>query len=96
MLCSDIGFDGQNCRTSSVEFSTNFIPLSEFNKEIINRIIPVVLKMQSGMIKYLLFEDKYKKHGFMFHQPHKYFIQNKTIKRLLKVYKEKYPVDIKN
>ncbi|GHT54356.1 hypothetical protein AGMMS50233_02250 [Endomicrobiia bacterium] len=91
-----IGFDGQNCRTSSVEFSTNFIPLSEFNKEIINRIMPVVLKMQSGMIKYLLFEDKYKKHGFMFHQPHKYFIQNKTIKRLFKVYKEKYPVDIKN
>ncbi|GHT38934.1 hypothetical protein AGMMS49593_09160 [Endomicrobiia bacterium] len=29
-----IGFNGQNCRTSSVEFSTNFIPLSEFNKEV--------------------------------------------------------------
>jgi glycosyltransferase involved in cell wall biosynthesis len=86
-----IGFDGQNCKASSVEFSTNFIPLSEFNKEVINKITPIALKMQADMIKHLLFADKYKKCGFMFHQPYKYFIQNKTLKNLLKIYEEKYP-----
>ncbi|MDR3256228.1 MAG: glycosyltransferase family 2 protein [Endomicrobium sp.] len=81
-----IGFDGQNCNSSSVEFSTNFIPLSEFNKEITNKMLPIVLKKQAAMIKYLLFEDKYKKHGFMLHQPHKYFIQKQTVKKLSKIY----------
>jgi hypothetical protein len=86
-----IGFDGQNCDASSVEFSTNFMPLSEFNKEVINEITPIALKMQADMIKHLLFVDKYKKCGFMLHQPYKYFAQNKILKNLLKIYKEKYP-----
>ncbi|MCA6071694.1 MAG: glycosyltransferase [Endomicrobium sp.] len=86
-----IGLDGQNCGLSSVEFSTNFIPLSDFNKEIINKMTPIVLKMQAEMIKYLLFKDKYKRHGFMLHQPHKYFMQNKTIRKLEKMYSKRYP-----
>jgi hypothetical protein len=91
-----VGFDGQNCDASSVEFSTNFIPLSEFNKEVINEITTIALKMQADMIKHLLFKDKYKKCGFMLHQPYKYFVQNKTYKNLLKIYQEKYPLDIRN
>lgn len=86
-----IGFDGQNCGNTSVEFSPDFIPLSDFNKEVINDMIPIVIKMQSEMIKYLLFEDKYKRHGFMLHQPHKYFKQKREIKKLKEYYSQKYP-----
>jgi hypothetical protein len=86
-----IGFDGQNCGSTSVEFTPNFVPVSEFNKEIINKMIPVVIKMQSEMIKHLLFDDKYKNHGFMIHQPHKYFMRKCKIKKLKKYYAEKYP-----
>ena len=86
-----IGFDGQNCGNTSVEFSPDFIPLSEFNKEVIDKMIPIVIKMQSEMIKYLLFEDKYKRHGFMLHQPHKYFAKKMKIKRLKEYYSKNYP-----
>jgi hypothetical protein len=85
-----IGFNGQNCGLSSIEFSLNFTPLSEFNKEIINKMLPIVLKMQAEMIKYLLFEDKYKRHGFMVHQPYKYFVKSKIVKKLKKIYEQKY------
>ena len=87
-----IGFDGQNCGNTSVEYTPNFIPLSDFNKEVINEMEPIVLKMQAEMIKHLLFDDKYKKHGFMIHQPHKYIAQQRNIKRLKKYYAEKYPI----
>jgi glycosyltransferase involved in cell wall biosynthesis len=86
-----IGFDGQNSGLSSVEFSTNFIPSSDFNKTIINKMMPIVLKMQAEMIKHLLFKDKYKRHGFMLHQPLKCFEQNKTIRKLEKMYFKRYP-----
>jgi hypothetical protein len=48
-----------------------FMPLSEFNKEITDKMIPIAIKMQADMIKYLLFDDKYRRHGFMLRQPHK-------------------------
>ncbi|MDR1418015.1 MAG: glycosyltransferase [Endomicrobium sp.] len=86
-----IGFDGQNCSEKSIDFSSNFVPISDFNKKIINEIMPIVIKRQSEMIKYLLFKDKYKRCGFMFHQPHKHFMQNKLIKRLKKIYSSLYP-----
>ena len=87
-----IGFDGQNCGNTSVEFAPDFIPLSDYNKKVINDMIPLVIKMQSEMIKYLLFQDKYKKHGFMVHQPHKYIMRTRKINRLKKYYEQKYPV----
>ncbi|MDR2426243.1 MAG: glycosyltransferase family 2 protein [Endomicrobium sp.] len=87
-----IGFDGQNCGSFSVEFTQNFMPLSEFNKEIIHKMIPIAIKMQSDMIKYLLFSDKYRRHGFMLHQPHKYLTKNRKIKKLKAYYAENYPV----
>jgi hypothetical protein len=90
-LVQHIGFEGQNCGNSSVEFSSNFIPLSEFNKKIISGMMPLVLKMQSEMIKHLLFEDKYRKHGFLVHQPHKYFAKQAKIRKLKKYYAGKYP-----
>jgi glycosyltransferase involved in cell wall biosynthesis len=87
-----IGIEGQNCSEKSVDFSSSFVPLSDFNKKIINEITPIVIKRQSEMIKYLLFIDRYKRCGFMFHQPHKHFMQNKLIKRLKKKYSKLYPV----
>ncbi len=90
-LVQHIGFDGQNCGNTSVEFASNFIPLSDFNKKIINELMPVVVKMQSEMIKHLLFNDKYRRHGFMIHQPHKYFFEKKRNKQLIKYYAAKYP-----
>jgi hypothetical protein len=87
-----IGFDGQNCSEKSIDFSSTFVPMSDFNKKIINEIMPIAIKHQSEMIKYLLFIDKYKRCGFMFHQPHKHFMQNKLIKKLIKNYSRLYPV----
>ena len=89
-----IGFYGQNCSSSSVEFSTNFMPLSEFNKEIVNKMLPMALKIQANVIKYLLFEDKYRKHGFMLHQTRSYFARNRKIKALKKYYAQKYPIRV--
>ncbi|MDR2395710.1 MAG: glycosyltransferase family 2 protein [Endomicrobium sp.] len=90
-----IGFDGQNCNNKSVDFSSNFVPLSSFNKEIIDEIMPIVLKRQAEMIQYLLFKDKYKRCGFMVHQPRKYFAQNMLFKKLEKIYSTSYPINDK-
>lgn len=87
-----IGFDGQNCSEKSVDYSSTFTPMSNFNKKVINGIIPIVIKRQSEMIKYLLFKDKYKKCGFMLHQPHKHFMQKKLIKKLKTSYTKLYPI----
>jgi glycosyltransferase involved in cell wall biosynthesis len=86
-----IGFDGQNCSSESVDLASSFIPLSDFNKEIIDEVAPIVLKYQSEMIKYLLFKDKYKRCGLMIHQPKKYFAQNLLFKKLKKLYFKLYP-----
>ncbi|MDR2067131.1 MAG: glycosyltransferase family 2 protein [Endomicrobium sp.] len=86
-----IGFDGQNCSSESVDFSSSFVPLSDFNKKIIDEVVPIVLKRQSEMIKYLLFKDKYKRCGFMLHQPKKHFAQNLLFKKLRKLYFKLYP-----
>ncbi|MDR2709376.1 MAG: glycosyltransferase family 2 protein [Elusimicrobiota bacterium] len=89
-LAQHIGFDGAHCNDTSVEFSSNFTPLSDYNKEIINGLIPTALKMQAGMIKHLLFEDKYKRHGFLLHQPHKYLLKRAKNKELKKYYIKRY------
>ncbi|MDR0819995.1 MAG: glycosyltransferase [Endomicrobium sp.] len=90
-----IGFCGQNCNSlSSIEFSANFMPLSDFNREIIDEILPTVLKIQANMIRHLLFEDKYRKHGFSLHQTCNYFKKKRKIKTLKKYYARKYAVKI--
>jgi hypothetical protein len=89
-LVEHIGFDGENANNGSMDFSIDFTPLSDFNKEVMNKIIPIVLKGQGNIIRELLFNDKYKKHGFMLHQPHKYIIRERNFKRLSKLYKGKY------
>ncbi|MDR3285620.1 MAG: glycosyltransferase family 2 protein [Holosporales bacterium] len=89
-LMEHIGFDGENAKNGSMDFSIDFTPLSDFNKEVMNKIIPIVLKGQGNIIKEFLFEDKYRRHGFMVHQPHKYFIRKRNFKKLTKLYKDKY------
>jgi hypothetical protein len=89
-LVEHIGVDGENAKNGSMDFSTDFTPLSDFNKEVMNKIIPIVLKGQENMIKELLFDDKYKRHGFMLHQPHKYIMLERNFKRLTKLYKDKH------
>jgi hypothetical protein len=85
-LVEHIGFDGENAKDGSMDFSTDFTPLSDFNKEVMNKIIPIVLKGQRNMIKKFLFDNKYKKHGVMLHQPHKYIIREINFKRLTNKY----------
>ncbi|MDR1952226.1 MAG: glycosyltransferase family 2 protein [Elusimicrobiota bacterium] len=89
-LAQHIGFDGEHCSDTSVEFSANFIPASDFNKEIINKLLPIALKMQASMIKYLLFDDKYRRHGFFVHQPRKYLEKKRRAKKLTKYYSKNY------
>jgi glycosyltransferase involved in cell wall biosynthesis len=88
-LVEHIGFDGENANNGSMDFSTDFTPLSDFNKEVMNKIIPIVLKGQGNTIKDLLFDNKYMRFGFMLHQPHKYFIRKRNFKKLIELYKEK-------
>jgi glycosyltransferase involved in cell wall biosynthesis len=89
-LIQHIGFNGKHCNGTSVEFSTKFVPISDFNKEIINNLMPTVIKMQSSMIKHLLFEDKYRRHGFFLHQPLKHISKCKKIKKLKNYYEQKH------
>jgi hypothetical protein len=56
-----------------------------------NKITPIVLKGQSNTIKKLLFNDKYRRRGFMLHQPHEFIIRERNFKRLAKLYEAKYP-----
>ncbi|WP_172412873.1 hypothetical protein [Candidatus Endomicrobiellum trichonymphae] len=53
------------------------------------------LKIQANMIRYLLFEDKYRKHGVILHRTYNYFKKNREIKTLKKYYARKYPVKVK-
>jgi hypothetical protein len=66
------------------------VPLSEFSKEVVNKMFPIALKIQTNMIKYLLFENKYRKHGFMLRQTRNYFAESRKIKALRKYYAQKY------
>jgi hypothetical protein len=91
-LLEHIGFDGENANNGKMDFSIDFVPLSDFNQEVMSRIIPMVLKGQGDIIKELLFSDKYREHGFMIHQPHKYFIRRRNFKKLSKLYKKKYSI----
>ncbi|MDR2772589.1 MAG: glycosyltransferase family 2 protein [Elusimicrobiota bacterium] len=93
-LIQHIGFNGEHCNDTSVEFSSNFVPNSEFNKEVISKLMPIALKMQSSMIKHLLFCDKYRRHGFFVHQPHKYLAKERRVKELMKYYEQKYPITL--
>ncbi|MDR3195448.1 MAG: glycosyltransferase family 2 protein [Endomicrobium sp.] len=95
-LVEHIGFDGENAKNGSMDFTADFIPLSDFNKEIMDKIIPIVLKGQGDTIKELLFDNKYRKCGFMIRQPRKYFIRERNFKKLSKFYKEKYPIAATN
>ncbi|MCL2485376.1 MAG: glycosyltransferase family 2 protein [Endomicrobia bacterium] len=93
-LVQHIGFYGQNCKNMFEELAENFVPLSDYNKDIINKYLPPekVVEMQNAFIKYLLFQDKYKRHGFMVHQPHKYFKNKILSSKLKKYYASKYAV----
>ncbi|GHT06224.1 hypothetical protein AGMMS49573_00910 [Endomicrobiia bacterium] len=55
----------------------------------------MALKIQANMIRYLLFEDKYRKHGVILHRTYNYFKKNRKIKTLKKYYARKYPVKVK-
>jgi hypothetical protein len=95
-LAQHIGFNGAHCNDISVEFSTKFTPISDFNKEIIDKLNPIALKMQASMIKHLLFGDKYRRHGFFVHQPLKYISRRARIKRLKKYYAARFPLEAKD
>ncbi|MDR2399388.1 MAG: glycosyltransferase family 2 protein [Endomicrobium sp.] len=90
-LVAHIGFDGENASNGSMDFSTDFVPLSDFNKKIMNKMTPIVLKGQGNTIKELLFNDKYRRHGFMLHQPYEFIVRERNFKRLAKLYEVKYP-----
>ena len=81
-----IGVDGKNCAVcSGIDYSMSFEPLSEHNKEIIDELMPLVIKGLSSLIKKLKFQDKYMKHGFFLHQPVKYLMRKNTVKKLIKL-----------
>ena len=66
-----------------MDYSSSFEPISEHNKKVISELAPVIAKAQTAFIGKLLFEDKYRKHGFLLHQPLRYLF----IKRMVSKYK---------
>ena len=95
-LAQHIGFNGEHCNDISVEFSTKFEPLSDFNKKIIAELNPIALKMQASMIRHLLFGDKYRRDGFFVHQPLKYIQRRVRANRLKKYYAQRFPIEAKD
>jgi glycosyltransferase involved in cell wall biosynthesis len=85
-LAQHIGISGgKHSGAQHIDYSTSFTPLSEHNKEVINSLKDELIIKQSLKIQNLLFEDKYRRHGFFVHQPLKYIKQKFLIKKLSKL-----------
>ena len=83
-MVQHIGISGKHGSLSrGMDYSSSFEPISEHNKKVISELAPVIAKAQTAFIGKLLFEDKYRKHGFLLHQPLRYLF----IKRMVSKYK---------
>ena len=83
-MVQHIGISGKHGSLSrGMDYSSSFEPISEHNKKVISELAPVIAKAQTAFIGKLLFEDKYRIHGFLLHQPLRYLF----IKRMVSKYK---------
>lgn len=81
-MVQHIGISGKHGSLSrGMDYSSSFEPVSEHNKKVISEFAPVIAKAQTTFINKLLFKDKYRKHGFLLHQPLRYLFIRRMVKK---------------